>query len=406
MSTIRKATPDDFLAILKLNAYCYGFNYKKFQERFQKRFEFIYDEQFVVEDSDGKVIASSRSIPFEQNIRGKWLPMVGIGMVSSDPVTRRSGFVRELMLKSLEDMKEKNIAVTTLYPFKDSFYGSLGYVSAAPRRSVILSPENLSLWRNYPTGYSIERVTYEAGFEELKTIHNKKMTEIHGSVRRSQKRWKEFEGEKPHEWILRVLNEKNQLVGLMDYVNKGFSSGYDWSEEGEIIIRGFYPETIEAQQVMFGYLYRHQDQIVKIKLPLFPNLSPIWPWLRNYSHVKFDNYTVSMSRIVDVKQTLTNFPIGSANGKIPIKIIDNQCNWNQRLYLFEGTNGSLTIKEIETEPKQIVKLTIEGLSALVYGLLPARDLPAFQWISQQTTELMKLLQNWFPLENYYLTEDF
>jgi predicted acetyltransferase len=60
---------------------------------------------------------------------GKILPAYGLGSVCAFPEVRRNGLVRRLLKEHFHQAYEKGVAISGLYPFKDSFYQRLGYVS-------------------------------------------------------------------------------------------------------------------------------------------------------------------------------------------------------------------------------------------------------------------------------------
>ena len=144
---LRQATTDDIEGILSLEAYCYGMGVNV-PPILRERFELIYDEYYIVED-DGKVLASARLIPYQQNIRGILKPMGGISMVSSNPETRRHGYTRQLMLHMIEVANQKGIATMTLLPFKDTWYGALGFVKTQPQLTLEANPAQLKRIKLY-----------------------------------------------------------------------------------------------------------------------------------------------------------------------------------------------------------------------------------------------------------------
>ncbi len=82
-------------------------------------------------------------IRMRQCVRGRTLPMVGISGVAAHPTARRRGHVRTLMDRVHGDLRDAGHVVSTLYPFKMSFYEQFGYVGFPKARRIRLFPDGL-----------------------------------------------------------------------------------------------------------------------------------------------------------------------------------------------------------------------------------------------------------------------
>ena len=78
-----------------------------------------------------------------QNLRGKIFKMGGFADVSTHPKARRKGFVRQLMRYAYEQLREDGRVVSSLYPFRESFYQRLGYVTFPQSRQAIFNAADL-----------------------------------------------------------------------------------------------------------------------------------------------------------------------------------------------------------------------------------------------------------------------
>jgi len=395
---------DDFDKIHELTAYSYGFDSVGTRERMIKRFELTCDENFLVE-VDKQIVANARAIPFEQNIRGNLVKMNGIAMVVSAPEMRRRGYVRELMNYLLKKMYNDGFDTSTLYPFKDTFYGRYGYVNAPPFYKIEINPNVLRKWRNLPEGYTVKRERLSDVFNLYKELHQEAMLKIHGGVPRSEKRWKEYEGPSPV-WCAVAYNDTGKVEGILLYITKGFSSGFSWSEEGTLntIQNAFFTRTAKAKAAIFGYLYLHADQIVKITLPIYVNETDYYPWFSDYFMVDYKLENIFMARIVNVKTTLEKIH-SQVDGKIILKITDDIIEQNNGFYEITANKKKISVKTIK-DAKDYTELTIEGITALVYGLLTTDEIEAFSWFKTNSNDDKKLLDEMFPPKKPTLTEGF
>src|SRR5690606_33656438 len=96
-------------------------------DMYQKYPKFYEESTVLALFVDDKAVATTLGIPMTQNVRGKIFPMVGIAGVTSDPRTRRKGYMRQLMQATHQYFYERDFPVATLYPFRESFYERMGY---------------------------------------------------------------------------------------------------------------------------------------------------------------------------------------------------------------------------------------------------------------------------------------
>jgi len=399
---IRQATLEDFERINELNGISYGFDAVGAKERQFKRFEMTFKENYCIE-VDGIIVANSRYIQFEQNIRGKLVKMGGIAMVASDPQYRRRGFVRELMIYLLKKMNEDKCLVSTLYPFRDTFYTAFGYVNGSTDLFLKVDPRFFNRWKKLPEGYKVERLSSIDGFKYYRSIHDKAMNNIHGGVKRSEDRWKEYDNPGPISYAV-AFGPSGEAEGVIKYYSKGYGSGFSWTEEGKMDILDIYFLTPKARHALYNYLFLFTDQVVKVKYPLTPGESELYPWMQGYCMVDVDHSNIWMGRIIDIQNTIQNLP-ASKEGILRIKISDPDFIENNQTFEISSQNNKLKVK-ILGEKEADIEMTIQGLTSLVYGFLPSYDLEPFEWIKGATEKHLSLLDNWFPYKLPKLTEGF
>ena len=399
---IRQAKKDDFDQILDITAISYGFDVEQASERYKKKYEDIMDEEFVI-DVEGKITTKARNIPFTQNVRGKLIPMAGISMVASDPTNRRQGHVRKLMEYLIQMMYEENLNVSALYPFKDTFYAKFGYVNINPYKQLIISPEQLRRWKTLPEGYTVKRMNNEESFDIYKKLHEEFVGKIHGGVIRSEKRWKEY-AENPKVKVAVAYNSKGKPEGIMRYSIKGFSSGFDWAPDGEINAEEFFTTSPNGKIALLNFLFLFTDQIRKVLLPIYSENSEIYTWLNGFYKVDIKSNNIWMARVVDVKKTLQGMPT-CGEDKIAFKVVDPIIKANNTTFQISAKDKKIVVEETK-DKTGVLELTIEGLTALVFGALSAEELDSFGWLKDASTADKEILDNFFPRKVAFLSEGF
>jgi len=161
--------------------------------------------------------------------------------------------------------------------------------------------------------------------------------------------------------------------------------------------------TNKARIALFNHLYLFADQIVKLLLPIYPETSEIYTWLDDFFIAEIKSQNVWMARVIDVKKTLKDMPT-DAEEEISFKITDPLIKENNAVFQISGSKKKITVKEVKDNT--LLELTIEGLTALVYGMLSAEEVKSFGWMKGASEATNKILDNFFPRKIGYLNEGF
>ncbi|MBN2230094.1 MAG: GNAT family N-acetyltransferase [Candidatus Thorarchaeota archaeon] len=396
VSSVRRCTSEDKDAIWNIVSYAYGVP-EASHERFLERLDLI-GKEFFLNEVDGVPESVARVLEFEQNIRDLMKPMGGIGMVASSPEHRRSGYTRDLMLSIFKNLRKDGFVTSTLYPFKDTFYGDLGFVKMPPSRTLEFNPTALS-GISMPIGYVAKREEGEEMLQIRKELHKVMVLETHGAVMRSEDRWTEMAKNFSLKAVV-ARNQKGKPEAIMIYSIKGYGEGHVWAEPGQINVVEFTWTSLEGRDAILNYLYKHADQIVKVTLVISTRTQDFYHWLSNIHTPTLKSNIVSMARILDVSKSMSEFPVAHA-GKVVINVVDPQIEENNRTFEFQTKNGQLSVVESNGTAKTTV--TIEGLTSILYGTLNELQLRRLSWLEGESPAD---LFEWFPPATPWLTEDF
>ncbi|MBD3158960.1 MAG: GNAT family N-acetyltransferase [Candidatus Lokiarchaeota archaeon] len=396
---IRRGKPKDIEDVIELNRYSYAIPSDE-DERMEKCLKEIdVASEFFIVERDGKSRAHARMIPLEQNVRSRWKKMTGVSMVASAPETRRRGYVREIMLQSLQELKDEGYGVSMLYPFKDSFYASMGYVKMPPWYTLTFNPRNI-VYSKMPRDYRIERVDSKTGWEECEEIHNYIASRTHGAAKRTRKRWNEhkiwFRGN-----LVVAYGPSSIPEGYMAYKLKGYGQFGDRDKVGTMNIEEMLWKDPKALRALLRFISLHEDQIIKVKMPITPLSQNYYHWMQGINVPNVKARFITMARIVDVEEALNGIPVNN-QGSIAIRIVDNQFEWNTQTFQITSQNGELSVEpKGDSEPDII--MSIGSLTALLYGSLSCEDLRGLDMLREEPPGF---LYDWFPKTPAWLIEHF
>ncbi|MCO5214834.1 MAG: GNAT family N-acetyltransferase [Thermomicrobiales bacterium] len=332
---------------------------------------------------DDVAIAKVAIVPMTTNVRNTVIPMGGISGVASMPAARRGGHVRELLHRAIRDMHEQGEAVSTLYPFKTSYYEKFGYAGWQAPVWLHVNPAALAPYLTAEKSGTVKHRLSGAAIEDVATILAGTQRTVHGMSlfqRAKQDAWLSFN----KSWVMTV-HEGDDVTAAMVYRMD--------IDKQEMVVDLVHWSTFNGELNVLDFLARHVDQIKTVRMPMIPNEEPhLWATYEGSMDVitnDADSWGPAMGRIVTVAG-LTG--IGAGDGAVCLTVSDDQAPWNNGTFTFTGHDGTLLVHEGGTPQGEV---TIHGLSALVFSGIDARLLPIRGW-GRVHTDAMATLAQIFP----------
>lgn len=325
------------------------------------------DDKGIVSYVDDVAVAKAAIIPMTMNLRGTVMPMGGIGGVCSMPVARRGGHARALMLRAIEEMHADGQAISTLYPFKTSYYETFGYAGWQAPLWATIKPIALAPYLAVPKSGPIRQRISKDARDDLYALIQAQQQRVHGMGCLPRVRFDHNHLDSPA-WFVSV-HEGDAITGGLVYTMD--------MDKVVMNVRTAIWLTGNARFHLLDFIARHVDQVADISLPLPPGEHPHL-WLTDDNAVsiwstKGHDWHAPMGRIV----TMTGLNgIGAGDGSVTLAVRDTQAPWNDGIWTFTGSRGGLEILEGGNPQGEVY---INGLSAMVMSGLDPDWLPARRW---------------------------
>ena len=357
-------------------------NFENFAERLHSRVGANY---YAVFSGNEPQAVSCATTPLNQNLRGKLFKMAGVANVASHPVSRRKGYVHQLMLHMYREFYRNGYAVSCLYPFKESFYQRLGYITLPQSKKIIFNPKKLEpvLKMNIEGTYDL--VAFNDGYDEFRTFCERHQMATHGMALFSIPQQKEASF---HQAWLVFAKFQDRIVGAMNYTLK------DKMMDQTLNANNFLYSNPHGKFLLLNWIARHIDQVGKVILSLKPDQAGenLFTDLRP----EFEGvFLPPMARIINIP-ALSGMPAGF--GKTTFLVEDPDCEWNNGAWTFESVGGQLSINEAKEAD---FMLTIHGLTALIYGVYDPAEFTYRYW-GNPNDEHQQQLRQLFPRAVPYL----
>lgn len=363
----------------------------------QRDLAYLAESRYLVLDEGGVPLATAASIPMTQALRGRVFPMGGVAGVATHPRGRRRGYARRVLTALLADMRDQGQIVSSLYPFRESFYGRLGWAGLPPSRVVRFAPAGLApLLRAAPPGtVELRPISDPDGFAAYRAFLEALQPARHGLALRPPVAATRLR-DQGKVWLVLARDPAGTVVGVTTYAVEAFG--------GDLRVDAFFARTAAGKYLLLGWLARHVDQVATVAMQVGAD---VWPetWLPDLAATFHSRalpwHPNPMGRVVQVAG-LGGIAVGP--GRVAVRIADPQAPWNDGVWSLARVAGRLVVEPVPGAQAD-ADLTIAGLSALVFAGTDPADFPFRGW-GDPDPAAQDALRALFPPALPYLHEDF
>ncbi|MHA2172282.1 MAG: GNAT family N-acetyltransferase [Candidatus Kariarchaeaceae archaeon] len=401
---IRQLTSEDREAFAKLGRYAFEPVKNSYEDVVPKDFEethpHLKDMSQVYGGFDGKdLVSSSAFFSTSIMIRSKELLMAGIWGVASKPTHRGKNQVRKLLSHILKAMNDKKIVISTLYPFKFSFYEKFGWKLANVNQRYHIETDK---FLTQPVN-RIVREVYQ--LDHLKEVYSNIIisSKYNYMTKRTDNEWRMKINPKNPGYFFVCYDENEKPCGylierFLDHELQ-ITEGLDKSGESVYLSEIFWYDR-ETRQAIFNFLKTHVDHR---KYILFSSAEPnLLASLKEARTKANEVFPGSMARIVNLKTILESFDY-PLDVDFVLYVKDDICEWNNGKFRVKISNGKAVIKKADEKPE--VTIDIGSFTQMVVGFTNASALYE-TWNIDCSKEFLSTLDRLFPLRNNFFRDFF
>ncbi|MEU8186342.1 GNAT family N-acetyltransferase [Micromonospora carbonacea] len=365
-------------------------------EEFRSYLPYHEATRTLVAEEGGETVATVSAIPMRQNLRGAVLPMAGVAGVATHPLARRRGHVRDLLRQLLDEMRDEGHPLTTLYPFRASFYERFGYVGLPRARSVAFAPADLAPLLRADLPGELAWGRSGVGYADHRAFTERCLAERHGfAVFPETRAVRQRDDDDRWQLTARVDGE---TVGVLTYRIDDHG--------GELIGDDLLVADPYARALILQFLARHVDQVERVRLRIPADELPEL-WLTDLAvHVEArvarPGSSAPMARLLSL-DALAGLPAGP--GRVRVELTGDR--WLAGTHLLDGATGRLELPGDAGTAGSVpaATLTAAGLSALAYGVLDPAEVDV-RGLGRVPADAAAELRRLFPRRLPYLFADF
>lgn len=307
---------------------------------------------------------------FKMFMREQLFKCSGIAYVMTHPVSRKKGYVKQLMNEIVLQNYKDGYDLSALWPFRHSFYQKYGYESCEKTISYKFSPSNIKPEFKLGENIEIEDITETDDFSPLRFIAENaanKYTRVIGN----SAAWTVRSRLQPPYKIYLFKRNKEPVA----YISFKFRSLSEW--EHHLNIMDFAFIDIEAKKSVFAFLRKFEADIRSI-LVHFPYQEEINSYLATpVGEHKFNQWP-GMVRILNVKNCFERLDYSpNLETILYCRIKDEIINENDGTWKLEISNQKCVAEKISNDSadeNKILEITIRQLAQILTGHLTIKKM--------------------------------
>jgi predicted acetyltransferase len=263
----RSPSDDELADVLRTTFTAFGEEMK--DEDLERSRQVMPLDRVLAAWDDGRPVGVAASYPFELTVPGGTAPAAGVTWVGVLPSHRRRGILRELMLRQLADVHERDEPLAILWASESLIYGRFGYGIAAPQTSIDAERNAFALRDDPGPRGAVRLVTAEEAAERFPPLYESRRSERPGLLARREVWWKKRLLADPEHWREGASPKYYALLEI-----DGEAAGYalyrlkpKWEEgapQGELQVIEAFATSSEAAAEIWRFLFGI-DLVARVK---------------------------------------------------------------------------------------------------------------------------------------------
>ena len=317
--------------------------------------------------------------PLNMRLNGTHCPVAGITFVSTSPVHRRRGYLRQITARHFEMLHETGERpIAALHASLAGIYHRYGYAVVSSQQSYSFAPRHLDFVHppgKDPAGAGILKEIGDYDRAVLKDLYQRFCRDRTGYIHRGKATWEAG--------VLAPPPENGERIQIV-HEEEGVPSGYvvytaspAKAENGrlrqQIDIRELVWLNARACLSLWQY-FASMDLAEVIRCQRMPTDDPLPHLVSEPRELQITSRDGIMARLVDVREAMGR-RCYDADGAICFELEDPMCEWNRGTWAFEASAGGASkIEESRRQPD--LRLPVDTLAMLFFGRISASQAAA------------------------------
>ena len=325
---------------------------------------------------DGEeMVATAAALSRELTVPGGVVPVAAVTGVGVVPGQTRRGHMRSLMLRQLDDVRERGEAVAALWASEGAIYARFGYGPAARAARY-----ELHLWRarlRTPSEKRVRVVAAGEALDHMRAVYEAARPSVPGMLSRGGGWWPRRVHDPEH----RREGASSLRAAIVDdgYALYAASTGWDdGGPSGEVRLRELVALTPEARAALWTFLIGI-DLMRKLNWRLAPDREPLPLMLADADALVVRTGIGLWIRLVDLPAALTARTYAQPF-QLVLDVADDFCPWNAGRHRLSFDGVAASCEPTRAEPD--LALGSDALGAAFLGGTRIETLATAGWVRE------------------------
>jgi predicted acetyltransferase len=338
-------------------------------------------ERAVAAFDNGRAVGFSAAYSFELTVPGGFVPTAGVTWVGVSPTHRRRGVLREMMVRSLRDARERGEPLAALYASEAAIYGRFGYGVASLSLDLDAWTDRIAFRDDPGRQGDVRLVDFDEALQLFPPVFERLRASRPGMLSRSEHWWRahrlmdyEHRRRGASKRFNAVLELEGEVHGYAIYrVKNEWEAGYP---KGEVMVIEAFADSAAATRELWRYLFEI-DLTTRVTSDFFDTASPLALQVVDMRALHLRARDGLWLRLVDVEAALRARSY-TADDTVVIEVRDDVLDWNPGRYRV----GS-TVERTEDEPDLAIR--VDDLASAYLGAFSFERLASADRVEERTT---------------------
>jgi len=324
-----------------------------------------------------KILGGMRTFDFTMTFGNVKIANGGLGLVAVDLAHKKEKIAKEMVEYYIRHYRERDVALTSLYPFRPDFYKKMGYGYGTALNQYFFRPSD------FPRGDSKKHIAYLTAkdFPAIRACYNRYADRTHGMYRREMHEKGRFE-----RTGLKIVGCKKgrKVEGYLAFSFE-LSERFNFLKQ-DMRIEEFVWENRDAFGELATFINTQADQVRRVQYGtqdgqlyhmLFDPRDGNDELLAPLGHRVGLRGVGLMYRVVDVPnlfRKLKDYNFNDADLRLKIEIADSFLPENAGSYVVHFDRGRASVKKRTAATDVTIAMDIADFSSLVTGAIDFRRL--------------------------------
>jgi predicted acetyltransferase len=346
---------------------------------------------------DGILTAKMVTMPLSLYWNGGAVDCAGVTAVTTLPSHRRRGYIRELMVRSFREQRDRGQPVAMLWATMAGIYQRFGYGTASVNCAMTFDPRRLRFVDSIEVPGRTRFIPNDQALSIIKPVYERFAEQRTPMVRRAKAQWARHNHELGRRGdttlpplLVAVYEEGAEVLGYLVY-DVERPAGWRSGQDQRLVVQEFVWLTSAAHRALIQVLAAY-DLAGSVRFPLHAVDDPLFHHVQEPRLLNCTLGDGAMVRVVDLRAALEQRGY-DGDGCLSFEVEDEPCPWNSGRWTLTVEQGRACVTPAQEETS--LRIPPRALAMLACGTQTATSLARMGLLSADDPRSLRCADHLF-----------